>query len=210
MREAMKRAVDIAGALGALLLLSPLLLAVAALVRIRLGSPVLFAQPRAGLKGRVFILFKFRTMTEAHGGDGRLLPDSERLTRLGTLLRETSLDELPGFWNVLRGDMSLVGPRPLLPCYLERYTTFEARRHEVKAGLTGWAQVHGRNDTTWEERLRLDVWYVDNRGWRIDLRILARTVAHVLGRRGIRARGHATMPEFRPPGPGAPSKAGND
>jgi lipopolysaccharide/colanic/teichoic acid biosynthesis glycosyltransferase len=196
----MKRALDFILALAGLVVLSPLLLAIAVLVRIRLGSPVLFHQPRPGRGGKVFTLWKFRTMTEARNAAGRPAPDAVRLTAFGRWLRATSLDELPELWNVLRGDMSLVGPRPLLVEYLERYSPEQARRHEVRPGLTGWAQVNGRNTTTWEERLRLDVWYVDHGNLALDLRILVRTAALVFSRRGISAPGEATMPEFRPPG----------
>jgi lipopolysaccharide/colanic/teichoic acid biosynthesis glycosyltransferase len=196
----MKRAFDFLASLAALLLLSPVLLAIAVLVRMGIGSPVLFSQPRPGLRGRIFTMWKFRTMSDTRDADGGLRPDAERMTPLGRALRSTSLDELPELWNVLRGDMSLVGPRPLLVAYLSRYTAEEARRHEVRPGLTGWAQVNGRNATTWEERLQLDVWYVDHRSWRLDMRILLRTVAIVLRRDGVSSPGSATMPEFRPPG----------
>jgi len=195
----MKRALDLFLALGALLLLTPLLLLLALVIRTKLGAPVFFRQPRPGRGGRVFTLWKFRTMNQASDGQGRLLPDAGRLTRFGRWLRATSLDELPELWNVLRGDMSLVGPRPLLVEYLTRYTPEEARRHEIRPGLTGWAQINGRNATTWEERLRLDVWYVDHRSLGLDLRILLRTVGLVFSRAGISAPGSATMPEFRPP-----------
>ena len=195
----MKRFVDFFGALGALMLFSPVLLAVAALIRIKLGAPVLFPQPRPGRNGRVFILWKFRTMTSASDATGKPLPDAERMTDLGRFLRASSLDELPEFWNILRGDMSLVGPRPLLVEYLGRYSPEQARRHEVRPGLTGWAQVNGRNATTWDERLRLDVWYVDHHSAWLDLRILWRTVTIVLRREGVSASGVETMPEFRPP-----------
>ena len=200
----MKRLFDFLVSLSALLLLSPLLLVVAVLVWRNLGAPIFFSQVRPGQRGRRFTLRKFRTMTEAHGADGRLRSDAERLTPFGRTLRATSIDELPELWNVLRGEMSLVGPRPLLVAYLERYTTEEARRHEVRPGLTGWAQVNGRNATTWDERLRLDVWYVDHRNFWLDLLILARTVALVFRREGNSAPGEATMPEFRPPS-GRPS-----
>ena len=195
----MKRLLDFLVSIAALLLLSPLLLGLAMLVRLKLGAPVLFPQVRPGCQGRLFTLWKFRTMTGAVGAGGKPRPDAERLTPFGRMLRATSLDELPEFWNVLRGEMSLVGPRPLLVEYLGRYTAEESRRHEVRPGLTGWAQVNGRNATTWEERLRLDVWYVDHRNFWLDLRILARTVGLVFRREGIAAPGSATMPEFRPP-----------
>jgi lipopolysaccharide/colanic/teichoic acid biosynthesis glycosyltransferase len=195
----MKRAFDIIASISALLLLSPVLLMLTVLVRVKLGPPVLFSQPRVGRRGRVFTLWKFRTMTDERDPDGGLRPDGERLTRLGVALRASSLDELPELWNVLRGEMSLVGPRPLLVEYLPRYSPEEGRRHEVRPGLTGWAQVNGRNATTWEERLRLDVWYVDHRSWKLDLRILAMTAALVLRRDGVNAPGSPTMPELRPP-----------
>jgi len=198
----MKRALDLAVSLSALVALSPVLLLIAVLVRSRLGSPVLFSQQRPGRGGRPFRLLKFRTMTDARDPSGKLRPDADRLTPLGRRLRALSLDELPELWNVLRGEMSLVGPRPLLVEYLGRYSPEQARRHEVRPGLTGWAQVNGRNATTWEERLRLDVWYVDHRSLWLDLRILARTVVLVFRRDGIHAPGSATMPEFRPDGSG--------
>jgi len=194
-----KRLIDIVVALAALVLLSPVLLVVALLVRIRLGAPVFFRQARPGLHGRIFLIRKFRTMTEARDAHGRLRSDGERLTRFGRALRATSLDELPELWNVLWGDMSLVGPRPLLVEYLERYSVEQARRHEVRPGITGWAQVNGRNATTWEDRLRLDVWYVDHGSLWLDLRILVQTVWLVVRREGVSAPGVATMPEFRPP-----------
>lgn len=205
----MKRLFDFLAALVALLVLWPVLLALALLVRAKLGAPVFFRQPRPGRGGRVFTLVKFRTMTDARDAAGNLRADAERLTPFGRWLRATSLDELPELWNVLRGEMSLVGPRPLLVEYLDRYTSEEARRHEVRPGLTGWAQVNGRNATSWEQRLALDVWYVDHRGFLLDLRILARTVALVFRRDGIHAPGEATMPEFRPPSGGGKSSCGS-
>ena len=194
----MKRGFDFSVALTALVFFAPALLLLALLVRWRLGAPVLFAQARPGLRGRIFTLWKFRTMTDARDAQGALRPDAERLTAFGRWLRATSLDELPELWNVVRGDMSLVGPRPLLVRYLERYSAEQARRHEVRPGLTGWAQINGRNATSWTERLRLDVWYVDHRSFGLDLRIIARTVALVFRRDGIHAPGEATMPEFQP------------
>lgn len=185
-----KRALDLAIALPALVILSPVMLAVALAVRIALGPGVLFRQVRPGLGGAPFTILKFRTM---RAGDG---PDAERLTPLGRLLRATSLDELPELVNVLRGEMSLVGPRPLLMEYLPLYTSRQARRHEVLPGVTGWAQVNGRNAAGWDERLALDVWYVEHRGLGLDLRILARTFAAVLRREGVNAPGSATMPKF--------------
>ena len=195
-----KRALDIALSLIALALLSPLLLGLALAVRVKLGSPVLFRQRRPGLGGHIFTVVKFRSMRDAIGPDGQPLPDSERLTDFGKRLRASSLDELPELWNVLRGEMSLVGPRPLLVEYLDYYTPEEARRHEVRPGLTGWAQIHGRNATTWDERLALDAWYAEHRTLRLDLHILWRTVALVFSREGITAPGEATMPKLRPKG----------
>jgi lipopolysaccharide/colanic/teichoic acid biosynthesis glycosyltransferase len=166
-------------------------------VRLRLGAPVFFRQQRPGLHGRPFTILKFRTMRDAVDAGGSPLPDAERLTRLGKFLRSTSLDELPELLNVLGGDMSLVGPRPLLMQYLERYTPEQARRHEVRPGITGWAQVNGRNAITWERKFELDVWYVDHRSFLLDLRILARTLAGVVRREGITQPGSATAEEFR-------------
>jgi len=193
----MKRAIDIFGSIFGLVLLSPLLLAAAVLIRLRLGSPVIFRQKRAGLHGRPFIICKFRTMTEERGPDDRLLPDGKRLTKFGAFLRRTSIDELPEFWNVLKGDMSLVGPRPLYVRYIERYSPEQARRLEVKPGITGWAQVNGRNALNWEERFKMDVWYVDHQSILLDFRIMFLTVLKVLKREGISGEGHATMEEFR-------------
>ncbi|MEW6271698.1 MAG: sugar transferase [Thermodesulfobacteriota bacterium] len=186
----MKRALDLALALPLLAVAALPMLAIALAVRAADGAPVLFRQSRPGLGGRPFTLLKFRTMRS--GGE----PDAERLTPIGRLLRAASLDELPQLWNVVRGDMSLVGPRPLLPQYLERYTPRQARRHEVRPGITGLAQVEGRNALDWDERLELDVRYVEQRSLALDLRLLARTVAAVVSRRGISAAGHVTMPEF--------------
>jgi lipopolysaccharide/colanic/teichoic acid biosynthesis glycosyltransferase len=164
--------------------------------RAKLGSPVLFRQKRPGQSGQIFELIKFRTMTDAQDSNGNLLPDDERLTSFGRRLRRLSLDELPTLWNVIRGDMSLVGPRPLLVQYLDRYTPEQSRRHEVAPGITGWAQINGRNAITWEEKFELDVWYVENVSLRTDLAILFRTVVQVLAQRDISAEEHATMPEF--------------
>ncbi len=191
-----KRALDLSLAVPALLVLAPIGLAVATLIRIKLGSPVLFRQQRPGRNDRLFELIKFRTMTDSRGPDGERLPDEDRLTRFGLRLRRMSLDELPTLWNVVRGDMSLVGPRPLLVQYLDRYTPKQRRRHEVAPGITGWAQIHGRNAISWEEKFELDVWYVENLSLRTDLEIILRTAVQVLGQRGISAEGHATMPEF--------------
>ncbi|MCS6923723.1 MAG: sugar transferase [Fimbriimonadales bacterium] len=188
---------DVLLSCAALALLSPLMLALALLVWRKLGRPILFRQLRPGLHGKPFVMYKFRTMTDARDAQGNLLPDSERLTPFGKWLRSTSLDELPELFNVLKGDMSLVGPRPLLMEYLDRYTPEQARRHEVKPGITGWAQIHGRNALSWDEKFQLDVWYVDNWSLWLDLKILWRTLWIVLRREGISAEGHATMPEFR-------------
>ena len=190
----MKRMFDVVSSFGALVVLSPLLAAVALAVRISLGRPVLFRQQRPGLGGRPFTLYKFRTMRPA--GPDRAGGDAERLTRLGALLRSTSLDELPGLWNVLRGDMSLVGPRPLLMEYLPLYTAEQARRHAVRPGITGWAQVNGRNAIGWEEKFRLDVWYVDHHSLLLDIRILGMTVWKVIAREGISETGQATASFF--------------
>ncbi len=194
----MARALDVVLAAFGLVALSPVMAGVAVLVRIRLGSPVLFRQERAGRHGEPFMLLKFRTMTDARDEQGRPLPDAARLTPFGASLRALSLDELPELWNVLKGDMSLVGPRPLPTAYVGRYTPEERRRLEVRPGITGWAQVNGRNSLGWDERLALDVWYVDHRNLVLDLRILARTVTSVVRRSGINAEGEATMAELRP------------
>ncbi|KPD25512.1 UDP-galactose phosphate transferase [Thermus scotoductus] len=193
----LKRILDVVGASFALLAFGPLMLYVALRIWREMGSPVLFRQVRPGLHGKPFVMYKFRTMTEERDAEGRLLPDEKRLTPLGKFLRQSSLDELPEFINVLKGEMSLVGPRPLLMEYLERYTPEQARRHEVKPGITGWAQVNGRNALSWEEKFRLDVWYVDNWNLLLDLKILFLTLVKVLRREGISAEGHATMPEFK-------------
>ena len=192
----LKRAIDIGGASIGIVFCSPVLISIAWLVRIKHGSPILFRQQRPGLHGNSFTLYKFRTMTDACDADGNLLPDAERLTSFGRFLRRTSLDELPELFNVLKGDMSLVGPRPLLMHYLELYTPEQARRHEVRPGITGWAQIHGRNAVSWEEKFRLDVWYVDNVSLWLDLKILFLTVWKVVKREGISQEGHATMPQF--------------
>jgi len=191
-----KRLLDLALTIPALILLAPLFVLLALLVRLRLGSPVLFRQQRPGLCGQPFTLFKFRTMTDARDAQGHLLPDANRLTRFGRFLRSTSLDELPELFNVLKGEMSLVGPRPLLMQYLERYTPEQVRRHEVKPGLTGWAQVNGRNALTWEQKFALDVWYVDHWSLWLDLSIILLTAWKVLIREGISQPGQATMKEF--------------
>lgn len=192
-----KRVFDLAAVIAAAPLWIPLVLLIAVIVRVLIGRPVLFRQQRPGWHGKPFTLLKFRTMTDGRDADGRLLPDGDRLTRVGRTLRAFSLDELPTLLNVLRGEMSLVGPRPLLMQYLPLYSPEQARRHEVKPGITGWAQVNGRNALTWEEKFRFDVWYVDNASLWLDLKILRLTLARVLKRQGISARGHATMPEFQ-------------
>lgn len=193
----MKRMIDVLGSLAALLVLLPVILLVAAAIRWRMGAPVLFRQLRPGLHGRPFEMIKFRTMLNATDAQGQPLSDAERLTALGRFLRVASLDELPELWNVLKGDMSLVGPRPLLMEYLGLYSPEQARRHEVKPGITGWAQVNGRNAISWEEKFRHDVWYVDNRSLWLDLKILLLSIVKVFGRQGISADGEATMPRFK-------------
>jgi len=194
--SAIKRFFDIVLSLIAIIILSPIMLITALVVLLNLGSPILFRQTRAGLNGKPFAVLKFRTMLDASGADGKLLPDEKRLTSTGKALRESSLDELPQLFNVLVGDMSLVGPRPLPTAYLPRYSPRQSRRHEVKPGITGWAQVNGRNDLSWEEKFDLDVWYVDNWSLALDLRILFMTVGKAFKREGISAEGCATMPEF--------------
>ena len=183
-----------------IVLFSPVLavlgLAVAVLVRWKLGSPVLYRQQRGGLHGKRFDIVKFRSMTDARAADGTLLPDSERLTRFGKFLRSTSLDELPCFWNVIKGDMALVGPRPFIADYLELYTPEQMRRHEVRPGITGWAQVNGRNSLSWEEKFALDNWYRENRSFWLDVRILLLTLRKVFARHGVSADDDATMPRF--------------
>lgn len=193
----MKRLFDVLFAVMALLLLALPLLSLIWLVRNKLGSPIFFRQTRPGLHGKPFEMVKFRTMTDERGPDGLLLPDAVRLTSFGRFLRSTSLDELPELWNVIKGEMSLVGPRPLLMEYLPLYTSEQARRHEVRPGITGWAQVNGRNGISWEDKFMLDVWYVDNRRLWLDIKILWLTVRKVLVRDGINAPGDATMPVFK-------------
>lgn len=195
-RNGLKRVLDVVGGCLALVAASPVLLLVALTVRIRLGSPVLFIQTRPGLHGRPFRIVKFRTMTNACGIDGRPLPDAARVTRLGSFLRSTSLDELPELWNVVNGDMSLVGPRPLLMQYLDRYTSAQARRHDVRPGLTGLAQVSGRNTLTWNEKFALDLEYVQRCSLLLDLKLLLLTIWQVVSRQGVNRPGHATMEEF--------------
>jgi lipopolysaccharide/colanic/teichoic acid biosynthesis glycosyltransferase len=197
----MKRAIDFLVSLVLLVILSPVMLIVAIGVRLDVGSPILFRQERPGLRGRPFILYKFRTMRGAKTGEFSGDDDDQRLTDFGRRLRATSLDELPELWNVLRGDMSLVGPRPLLMRYLPLYSAEQMRRHDVKPGLTGWAQVNGRNALDWDDKFRLDVWYVDHRSLALDLKILLRTAAAVFGRAGISHENSATMHEFTGPKP---------
>ena len=192
-----KRVLDVALTLPGLVVLSPVLLLISLLVVLTLGTPILFRQKRPGLRGQPFTLLKFRTMTEGFAADGTPLPDAQRLTRLGKFLRRTSLDELPELLNILKGEMSLVGPRPLLMSYLDRYTPEQGRRHQVKPGITGCAQVNGRNLLSWDEKFRLDVWYVDHVTIWLDLKILGLTFWQVLRGNGISAEGHVTMPEFK-------------
>jgi lipopolysaccharide/colanic/teichoic acid biosynthesis glycosyltransferase len=191
-----KRILDLALTLPGILIFSPILLFIAILIGINIGTPVIFRQKRPGYQGKPFWVYKFRTMTNAIDSDKNLLPDSERITRVGRFLRSYSLDELPELFNVLRGEMSLVGPRPLLMQYLERYSPEQARRHEVLPGMTGWAQINGRNALTWEEKFILDVWYVDNWTFGLDIKILLITAKKVLRREGISQPGHATAEEF--------------
>ena len=192
----MKRLFDFTAALVGLVVVSPVMLVIAVLVRASIGSPVFFRQQRPGLRGISFQLVKFRTMRELDGAHNQPLPDAQRLTRLGKFLRASSLDELPELWNVLRGEMSLVGPRPLLMQYLPLYTATQARRHEVRPGITGWAQICGRNVISWDDKFALDVWYVDHHSFGLDLRILATTVVRVVRREGIVQQGHATVQPF--------------
>ncbi|MEZ7190162.1 sugar transferase [Pseudoalteromonas sp. DY56-GL22] len=192
-----KRLFDFIVSLFALLLLSPLMLILSLLVRFNIGSPILFKQERPGLNGHVFNMLKFRTMLNDTDSQGRLLPDEKRITKFGAFLRSTSLDELPGLINVLKGEMSLVGPRPLLVQYLPLYNKEQARRHDVRPGITGWAQVNGRNAISWEDKFKFDVWYVDNHSFLLDIKILFLTVKKVFVREGISADGEATMPLFK-------------
>jgi lipopolysaccharide/colanic/teichoic acid biosynthesis glycosyltransferase len=194
--KAVKRILDVLMAGALLVMLAPALAVIALLIRRLIGSPVLFSQVRPGLHGEPFTLYKFRTMTDARGRDGQLLSDEERCPAIGRFLRSTSLDELPELWNVLKGEMSLVGPRPLLMCYLERYNPEQARRHEITPGITGWAQVNGRNAISWESKFALDVWYVDHWSVWLDVKILAMTFFKVFKREGVSAPGELTAPEF--------------
>ena len=196
LQRGIKRLADAFAALVALALLSPLIVVVALLVRAKLGSPILFRQERPGLDGRPFTLVKFRTMLNARDESGALRPDAERMTPFGRWLRASSVDELPELWNVLKGEMSLVGPRPLLMHYLPLYTPKQARRHDVRPGVTGWAQINGRNAISWEEKFAFDVWYVDNWSLTLDAKILLASVISVFSRHGISAEGAATMHEF--------------
>jgi len=192
-----KRFFDFIVALSALFTLLPVIIAVAVLIRFKLGSPILFTQNRPGLNGKIFKMMKFRSMLDGKDQHGNLLPDDERMTQFGAFLRSTSLDELPGLFNVLKGDMSLVGPRPLLVQYLPLYSTEQSRRHNVRPGITGWAQVNGRNAISWEQKFKLDVWYVGNESFLLDLKILLLTVKKVFVREGISADGHVTIKPFK-------------
>ncbi len=193
-----KRIFDLALVIPGSVVLLPVLIIVALLVRFKLGSPMLFKQMRPGLREKPFTILKFRTMTDERDADGKLLPDVQRLTTFGAFLRKTSIDELPELINVLKGNMSLIGPRPLLMQYLTRYTPEQARRHEVKPGITGWAQVNGRNAITWKEKFKLDVWYVDNQSFWLDIKIIFMTIWKIFKREGINQQGQATMEEFKP------------
>ncbi len=191
-----KRIFDLLFASVALVVLSPVFLVIASIVKLRLGSPILFKQVRPGYHGKPFTVLKFRTMTDVKDKDGTSLPDEQRLTPFGSWLRSSSLDELPELWNVLKGEMSMVGPRPLLMEYLPLYSPEQSRRHNVRPGITGWAQINGRNALTWEEKFALDVWYVDNHSIAVDLKILCKTIAAVVQRKGISHSGEVTMPRF--------------
>lgn len=191
-----KRALDLLLSCLALIILAPVIPVIALLVRVKLGSPVIFRQERPGKDGKIFRLYKFRTMTDARDADGKLLPDGERMTRFGKMLRSTSLDELPELWNIFKGEMSIVGPRPLLVQYLPLYSEEQAHRHDVRPGLTGWAQAHGRNALSWEQRFELDVWYTRNISFKTDVKVIWLTLKSVLCREGISADGEATMCAF--------------
>lgn len=195
--DRVKRLLDLLAAALGLVVLSPIILMTAVVIRLSNGSPVFFRQGRSGMNGKRFAMLKFRTMNDARDASGLPLPDFERLTRVGRALRASSIDEIPELINVLRGDMSVVGPRPLLPEYLELYSPEQARRHEVRPGITGWAQVNGRNALDWQDRLRFDVWYVDNRSLLLDLRIILLTIITVFRAAGISQRGHATAEKFK-------------
>ena len=196
MTRIVKRLIDAFLSATTLILLSPVMLGISVLIWLFMERPILFKQRRAGYRGRPFTLFKFRTMDDARGEQDQFLADKNRLTKVGIVLRHFSLDELPQLWNVLIGDMSLVGPRPLLVEYLPRYTSVQARRHEVKPGITGWAQVNGRNALDWEQKFRLDVWYVDHSNLGLDAKIIWKTLQNLFKQEGISQRGHSTMPEF--------------
>jgi sugar transferase EpsL len=191
-----KRVFDVIASLCGLIVLSPFLLVIAIIIYIKMGRPILYAHTRAGLHGRPFVLYKFRTMRDIRDQSGRLLPDKQRLSPFGLFLRSSSLDELPELLNVLRGEMSLVGPRPLLMEYLPRYDSDQRRRHDVRPGITGWAQVNGRNTLSWEDRFELDLWYISHWSFWLDLKILAITSVLILRREGVNPQGQATMPEF--------------
>jgi lipopolysaccharide/colanic/teichoic acid biosynthesis glycosyltransferase len=192
-----KRILDLTIAVPTFIILSPLLIIIAILIRIKLGSPVLFSQQRPGLHGKPFTIYKFRTMTDERDKEGNMLPDRERMISMGNFLRMNSMDELPELFNVIKGDMSFVGPRPLLMDYLKLYTPEQMRRHEVKPGITGWAQINGRNAITWEKKFKYDVWYVDNLSLWIDVKILIKSIVNIVNREGINQPGHATMGKFK-------------
>jgi sugar transferase EpsL len=192
----LKRIFDILASFTILIIFSPVILLIVFLITVLLGSPVFFVQLRPGLKGKPFILYKFRTMTNAKDSDGNLLSNKDRMTKLGNILRSFSLDEFPELFNVLKGEMSLVGPRPLLMEYLDQYNTIQKKRHDVKPGITGWAQINGRNAITWEEKFKLDIWYVSNKSFWLDIKILFLTVCKVLSREGITHNGNVAMPRF--------------
>jgi sugar transferase EpsL len=192
----LKKIIDFSAGLLIFFLIWPFLLLLYILLRFSIGVPVFFRQKRPGFKGRPFIIYKFRTMTNEKDSSGQMLPDEDRITRLGNILRSFSLDELPEIFNVLKGNMSLVGPRPLLMQYLERYSPEQARRHDVMPGITGWAQINGRNDITWEDKFKLDVWYVDHQSFTLDMSIILMTFWRVICRKGINREGYATAPEF--------------
>ena len=191
-----KRALDIVGSLAGLLLFSPVMLLIAIAIYLKMGRPILYRQMRPGIRGQPFVLYKFRSMLDLQDEAGKVLPDERRLLPFGRFLRSTSLDELPELWNVLRGEMSLVGPRPLLMHYLSRYDSQQQRRHDTKPGITGWAQINGRNALSWEDRFRLDLWYINHWSFWLDLKILSLTILMILKRQGISPQGHLTMPEF--------------
>jgi len=201
-QESLKRPLDLLAGILTLVVISPLLLLIYALLRLTIGAPVIFRQTRPGYQGRPFVIYKFRTMTDQRDVTGRLLADEKRTTRVGQIVRSCSLDELPEIFNVLRGEMSFVGPRPLLMQYLGRYTREQARRHEVTPGITGWAQVNGRNALTWDKRFELDVWYVDHQSFALDVRILGLTLWKVIKREGINREGYVSAPEFMGSDPG--------